>query len=123
MTIALERPKNKTRSAEIRQQLGYPIIDTDVHNQEFPPAFLDYLEQVGGTAIVEKFQEHLPGSSGSKWFKQTWEERKAYRTTRPFFWTRPTNDALNLATISLPKLLHGVEKKAEEYLVSIGRSY
>lgn len=66
MTIALERPKKKTRSAEIREQLGYLIIDTDVHTQEFPPAFLDDLEQVAGSMIVEKFQARLPGSSRSK---------------------------------------------------------
>ncbi|BBD64057.1 amidohydrolase 2 [Nostoc commune NIES-4072] len=105
MTIALDRPK-KTKSAQIREKLGYPIIDTDVHTQEFPPAFLDYLEQVAGSAIAERFQEHLPGASRSKWFKQSWDERRTYRTARPPFWTRPTNDALNLATISLPKLLH-----------------
>lgn len=28
--------QKRTRSAEIREQLGYPIIDTDVHTQEFP---------------------------------------------------------------------------------------
>lgn len=72
MTIALERPKKKTRSAEIREQLGYPIIDTDVHTQEFEPAVLDYLEQVAGSAIVERFKEHLPGASRFKWYKQTW---------------------------------------------------
>ncbi|MEH2437615.1 MAG: hypothetical protein V7K25_25870 [Nostoc sp.] len=105
MTIALDRPK-KTKSAQIREKLGYPIIDTDVHTQEFPPAFLDYLEQVAGTAIAERFQEHLPGASRSKWFNQSWDERRTYRTARPPFWTRPTNDPLNLATVSLPKLLH-----------------
>jgi predicted TIM-barrel fold metal-dependent hydrolase len=105
MTIALERPK-KTKSAEIRDRLGYPIIDTDVHTNEFPPAFLDYLEQVGGTAIVDRFQEHLPGASRYRWFKQSWEERRAYRTARPPFWTRPTKDTLALATITLPALLY-----------------
>ncbi|HEY9804167.1 MAG TPA: hypothetical protein V6D25_27800 [Leptolyngbyaceae cyanobacterium] len=74
MTIAIERPQ-KSKSAQIREKLGYPIIDTDVHTQEFPPAFLDYLEQVGGTAIAEKFQENLLGASSFKWYKQSWEER------------------------------------------------
>lgn len=105
MTVALERPR-KTKSAQIRERLGYPIIDTDVHTNEFQPAFLEYLEQVGGTAIVERFQENLPGSSRFRWFKQSWEERRAYRTARPPFWGRPTKDTLALATISLPKLLH-----------------
>ena len=67
MTIALDRPQ-KTKSAQIREKLGYPIIDTDVHTQEFEPAVLDYLEQVGGTALVERFKENLPGSSRFNFF-------------------------------------------------------
>ncbi|MBR8838856.1 MAG: amidohydrolase family protein [Stigonema ocellatum SAG 48.90 = DSM 106950] len=106
MTIALDRPTQKTKSAQIREELGYAIIDTDVHTQEFEPAVLDYLEQVAGSAIVERFKEHLPGASRFKWYKQTWEERFSYRTNRPNWWGRPTKDTLNLATISLPKLLH-----------------
>ncbi|BAZ00425.1 amidohydrolase 2 [Tolypothrix tenuis PCC 7101] len=106
MTIALERPTKKTRSAQIREQLGYPIIDTDVHTQEFEPAFLDYLEQVGGSKIVDSFREHLPGAGRFRWFQQSWEERHKYRTARPPFWGRPTKDTLDLATITLPKLLH-----------------
>lgn len=74
MTIALERPVQKTKSAKIREQLGYPVIDTDVHTQEFEPAVLDYLEQVGGTEITERFKERLPGASRFKWYEQTWEE-------------------------------------------------
>ncbi|MBW4596576.1 MAG: amidohydrolase [Brasilonema angustatum HA4187-MV1] len=106
MTIALERPTKKSRSAQIREQLGYPIIDTDVHTQEFEPAFLDYLAQVGGSKIADSFRSHLPGAGRYRWFQQTWEERRTYRTARPPFWGRPTKDTLNLATISLPKLLH-----------------
>ncbi|GAB1542637.1 hypothetical protein NUACC21_53110 [Scytonema sp. NUACC21] len=105
MTIALDRPQ-KSKSAQIRERLGYPVIDTDVHTQEFPPLFLEYLEVVGGTKLVDKFQDHLPGSSRGKWFTQSWEERRAYRTARPPFWTRPTKDTLGLATVSLPRLLH-----------------
>ncbi|MDB9452576.1 hypothetical protein [Dolichospermum circinale] len=75
MTISLERPTKKTRSAQIREQLGYPIIDTDVHTQEFEPAFLDYLAEVGGAEIADKFKEHLPGAGRYRWFQQTPEER------------------------------------------------
>ncbi|MBD2533522.1 amidohydrolase family protein [Nostoc flagelliforme FACHB-838] len=106
MTIALERPTKKSRSAQIREQLGYPIIDTDVHTQEFEPAFLDYLAQVGGAKLADSFRDHLPGAGRYRWFQQTWEERHTYRTARPPFWGCPTKDTLNLATISLPKLLH-----------------
>ena len=105
MTIALERPQ-KSKSAQIRERLGYPIIDTDVHTQEFIPAFLDYLDQVGGSKLVDRFQENLPGSSRFRSHKQSWEERRAYRTARPPFWGRPTKDTLALATVTLPKLLY-----------------
>ena len=77
MTIALERPKKRTRSAEIREKLGYPIIDTDVHTQEVEPAFLDYLEKVGGSKIVDRFRENPPGAGRFRWFQQSWEERRA----------------------------------------------
>ncbi|MBW4456646.1 MAG: amidohydrolase family protein [Nostoc indistinguendum CM1-VF10] len=106
MTVALERPTKKSRSAQIREQLGYPIIDTDVHTQEFEPAFLDYLAQVGGSKIADSFREHLPGAGRYRWFQQTPEERHTYRTARPPFWGRPTKNTLDLATITLPKLLH-----------------
>ena len=106
MTIALERPKKKTRSAEIREKLGYAVIDTDVHTQEFEPAFLDYLEQVGGSKIVDLFREHLPGTGLFRGHQQTLEERRTHRTIRAPFWGRPTKDTLSLATVSLPKLLH-----------------
>lgn len=90
MTLVLERPKKRTRSAEIRKQLGYPVIDTDVHTQEFEPAFLDYLAQVGGSKIVDRFREKPPGAGRYRWFQQSREERHAYRTARPPFWGRPT---------------------------------
>lgn len=106
MTIALARSPKRTRSAEIREQLGYPIIDTDFHTEEFVPAFFDYLEQVGGVNIVDRFREKFPGSSRTRWFTQTPEERHHYRTARPPFWTRVTGNTLDLATVNLPKLLH-----------------
>jgi predicted TIM-barrel fold metal-dependent hydrolase len=61
---------------------------------------------VGGTKLVDHFRDHLPGAGRFRWHQQTWEERRAYRTARPPFWGRPTKDTLQLATISLPKLLH-----------------
>lgn len=106
MTVALERPTKKSRSAQIREQLGYPIIDTDVHTQEFEPAFLDYLAEVGGAKIADSFRDHLPGAGRYRWFQQTPAERHTYRTARPPFWGRPTKNTLDLATITLPKLLH-----------------
>lgn len=84
MTVALERPTKKSRSAQIREQLGYPIIDTDVHTQEFEPAFLDYLAEVGGAKLADSFRDHLPGAGRYRWFQQTPAERHTYVTSNAY---------------------------------------
>jgi predicted TIM-barrel fold metal-dependent hydrolase len=106
MTFAKERVVKKTRSAQIREELGYPIIDTDFHTDEFVPAFLEYLEEVGGSQIVDRFQQKLANFGAIRWYKQTPEERFNHRTARPPFWTRVTSNTLDLATVNFPKLLH-----------------
>ncbi|MBD2567956.1 hypothetical protein [Anabaena lutea] len=57
MTLALERPQ-KTKYTQIREKLSYLVIDIDAHTQEFHPAFWDYLELVGSTEIVDRFQSN-----------------------------------------------------------------
>lgn len=47
-----------SRSAAIRARVNHPIIDSDGHTLEFEPAFLDYLRQVGGPTVVERYLTH-----------------------------------------------------------------
>lgn len=103
MSIVAKEGQN--RSALVRDGLDYPIIDTDFHTIEFEPLFLDYLNQVGGPNIVERYKE-VRKAARSAWYNQSWEERKAHRTARPPWWTVPTFDTLDLATFALPKLLY-----------------
>jgi hypothetical protein len=46
-----------SKSAAIRARVNHPIIDSDGHTVEFEPAFLDYLRQIGGSAVVENAVE------------------------------------------------------------------
>lgn len=69
------------------------------------PLFLDYLHQVGGPEIVERYKE-VRKAARTAWYNHSWEERRANRTARPPWWTVPTHDTLDLATFALPKLLH-----------------
>ena len=89
------------RSAEIRSRLGHPVIDADAHAIEFGPAYLDFLKQVGGPEITQRFVAMLDGGG---WFGMSPEERLRRRVTRPSSWTMPTTNTLDRATAMLPRL-------------------
>jgi len=42
-------------TAKIYAQLNHPVIDSDGHWIEFEPAAVEYLRQVGGDKIVERY--------------------------------------------------------------------
>src|SRR5688572_10389302 len=99
----------KTKSAAIREQLGYPVIDTDLHTIEFAPLLEDYIQKHGGAKSVDQFRAAINRGFGylsNEWYDQTPEERAARRSVRPPWWALPTKNTLDLATVSLPRLLH-----------------
>lgn len=98
-----------SKSAAIRARLKHPVIDSDGHTVEFEPAFLDYLRQVGGDKIVERYKSNWEKeNSGNvfRWYRLSPEERREQRATRPPWWALPTKNTLDRATATLPKLLH-----------------
>jgi len=106
-----------SRSAAIRAQLGYPVIDTDVHTNDFTPAFEDYIANYGGAQLVDELRKAETYRLNSKvdgkdWYQQTPEERQYYRTLRAPWWARVTRNTLDLATYTLPELLY--ERQAEQ---------
>lgn len=108
---------NTSRSAKIRAQLNYPVIDTDVHTNDFTPAFEDYIANYGGSHLVDELRraENSRLNSrieGKDWYQQTPEERQYYRTLRAPWWARVTRNTLDLATYTLPELLY--ERQAEQ---------
>ena len=92
-------------SKEIRSGLGHPVIDSDFHTVEFGPLFEDYLAQYGGSSIVDRYRQST-GWEDDRWYKLTAEERRRYRVMRPPWWPIPAKRTKDLATISLPRLLH-----------------
>ncbi|HLW71149.1 MAG TPA: amidohydrolase family protein [Candidatus Binataceae bacterium] len=96
----------RSRSAAVRERLSHPIIDSDGHVAEFEPALFDYLKDVAGSAMVERFKR-LPDSPMSfRWSRLTPEERRRERVPRPHWWVHPTRNTLDRATSSLPRLLY-----------------
>lgn len=47
--------KTKSRSAEIREQLGYPVLDGDGHIVELFPVFADFVRDHGGGSSIDAF--------------------------------------------------------------------
>jgi predicted TIM-barrel fold metal-dependent hydrolase len=104
-------------SAAVRANLDYPVIDTDVHTNDFTPALEDYIAHYGGVKLVDELRKAESSrlnskSEGKDWYQQTPEERQNNRTIRSPWWARVTRNTLDLATYTLPALLY--ERQAEQ---------
>ena len=101
---------HSSKSAAVRARVNHPIIDSDGHTVEFEPAFLDYLRDVGGPTMVDRYLSHrgkmaetsLPPNQQ----RLSDAERHNRRTLRYPWWTVPTKHTLDRATATLPKLLY-----------------
>lgn len=96
----------QSRSAEIRESLSHPIIDSDGHHVEYQPAVFDVLAQVGGNAMVDRYRKWVEENSLFAWYALSAEERTDSRVVRPPWWGIPMKDARDRATVIFPKLLH-----------------
>jgi predicted TIM-barrel fold metal-dependent hydrolase len=92
------------RVEEIRRRIDHPIVDADAHQLETVPVLLDYLREVGGSAMPERFLAFLRHQRRT--FEMTWEQRFDTRTAMPVWWPIPTENTLDRATTQLPRLLY-----------------
>ena len=106
-------------SAAIRAGLDYPVIDTDVHTNDYSPALEDYVSNYGGAHLVDELRKASADrigrggvNNGKNWYDQTPEERQYYRTIRSPWWARVTKNTLDVATYHLPELLY--QRQAEQ---------
>lgn len=91
-----------SKSAAVRAQLSHPVIDGDGHWLEPVPIFLDYLRQVGGPSIVDRFTRQ---ATEAGWYDMSPQERLDARLKRPTWWGEPAN-SLDRATAMIPKLFY-----------------
>ena len=111
MSSSFRNPK-ASPSAKIKAGLDYPVIDTDVHVNDYAPVLEDYIQHYGGNALVDALRKALGGrfvtrtGGGKDWYQQTPEERQYHRTLRAPWWARVTRNTYDLATYTLPALLH-----------------
>ncbi len=91
-----------SKSAAVRARLDHPVIDADGHTVEFEPALQDHLKAIAGPDIIERYRTMLQGSA---WYRLSPEERSDQRVTRPPWWALPSQNTLDRATATLPRLL------------------
>src|SRR5205823_5459417 len=100
--VAMAQSSPLSKSAEIRGRLTFPIIDCDGHSIEFDEGLLDYLEQIGGRKIVDRFNYWR--FDCLLWYRLSAEARRQQRPTRISWWALPAHNTLDRATAILPKL-------------------
>ena len=92
-----------SKSAAVRAKLDHPVIDGDGHWLEPVPIFLDYLREVAGPSMVERFVTQA--KKDDEWYKISPQERLDRRLRRPTWWGEPTN-TLDRATAMVPQLFY-----------------
>lgn len=111
-------PAKASRSAAVKARLDHPVIDTDVHVNDYAPVLEDYIAQYGGPKLVDALRKALGGrfvtrdGGGKDWYQQSAEERAHHRTLRAPWWARVTRNTYDLATYTIPALLY--ERLAEQ---------
>lgn len=112
-------------SVAVKENLDYPVIDTDVHTNDYAPAVEDYVATYAGVQLVDalrKAGEERAGrggiGNGKSWYEQTPVERQHFRTIRSPWWARVTKNTLDVATYHLPELLYErQEEQGSDYSV------
>ncbi len=89
---------------EIRNRIDHPIVDADAHQLEVVPVLLDYLREVGGADMPDRFLAFLKHQRRT--FDMSAEDRLQSRTSMPVWWPVPTENTLDRATTQLPRLMY-----------------
>jgi hypothetical protein len=104
----MARFQPKPEIARIRERLDHPVIDSDGHLVELRPVAMEYIVEAGGKDMPRRLREEQRSTFLSRdWYGLSQAERMARWTRRPPFWGEPLrNHGLDLATATLPDLLH-----------------
>jgi predicted TIM-barrel fold metal-dependent hydrolase len=104
-----------SKSRRIRAKLDHPVIDADGHMSEIVPLYLDFVRQVAGPEIGERYAArfgkgnvygHTMRGGASGLVDPRDPEVREWRTPRGPFWSAPWRNLDDCATRYLPKLLH-----------------
>lgn len=89
---------------QIRDQVGFPVVDCDGHILEVMPVFLEYIRETEGKELAERFGNSTPYHRFSSPWVTTPEERRQRWIVQNNLWGWPTKNTLDRATASIPAL-------------------
>ena len=99
-------------SNKVRQRLNHPVVDGDGHWIELRPIFLDYLMEVAGSRMVDRYRGveayaavRKKGAGTAEWYSSSPDERMRHRMRRNAWWTHCA-DTLDRGAAHLPKLFY-----------------
>lgn len=95
----------KPSVAEVKSALGHPVVDVDGHVQEHLPAVEPYLEAALGPAAWERYRRALKPVDGFG-LHEDLPRRRRTRAPQGNWWGTPARNTRDLATVTLPALLH-----------------
>jgi predicted TIM-barrel fold metal-dependent hydrolase len=93
--------------ARRRAGIDHPVIDSLVHSMEYVPVLEDFIHEVGGTHLVDRFRAARRSGrfQSSLWYDLSPSERARRRVVRPAWWGFPSARTIDLAAVALPALL------------------
>jgi len=98
-------------AAEIRSELGHPVVDADGHFMELMPLvddeILSYLEDAGGTPLADRFRTRALAHLDTAVFEADRSQPAVVDAWRamPSWWGNPVADPRERATAYLPGLM------------------
>ncbi|MGE4650735.1 MAG: amidohydrolase family protein, partial [Myxococcota bacterium] len=98
------QPTRNDPVEKIRAQLDHPIVDGDGHLIEFIPQVRDFVVELAGEEVAQRFDRLATGGRLAR--QVPWEKRRELGMTRFAWWGLPTRNTLDRATAMFPKLMY-----------------
>ena len=98
----------ESASARVRGKIGHPVIDADGHILEVSPVLLEYISQIGGSGMVQRYMESPPMRRFARQMalRTPLAERRDHWSGLSTWWMFPTKNGLDRATAMFPRLLN-----------------
>ena len=93
-----------SEAAELRADLGHPVIDADGHWLEYGPVMRKAMEAIGGRVATRAMD--MNGARVGNSLRMTIAERRRANIAQEAFWGSPTKNTRDRATAMMPKLLY-----------------
>lgn len=91
-------------AAQLRSELGHPVIDADGHWLEYGPVVVEGMRKIGGSVATNAVRTN--GGRVGKSLQMSPAERRRENVAQEAFWGAPTKNTRDRATAMMPKLLY-----------------